>query len=173
MGKLEVTAEEIGYPEQESWLSKWDDVTRDYEAAEETLTTEGTDNRVIRHRLLRFFEDCWHLAEWIKNDTEVPAAVAQKVVKEAWAAEPMKLCEAVANTSKHHTRRADKATARVMAVKFPQGSGTWAPTVTIKIWQPGIAEPQEHDGRTLAAECMAWWRGFIKQNGLPVPWDEN
>lgn len=57
-GTLDVVVVEVGYSEQESWLSKWDDVIRDYEAVENGFTTAGTDNRIIRHRLLRFFEDC-------------------------------------------------------------------------------------------------------------------
>lgn len=176
-GILEVVDVEIGYSAQESWLSKWDDVRRDYEAVEEAFATEGTDNRVIRHRILRFFEDCWHLVEWIKRDMHLPAAVREKVVKAAWSAEPMVLCEAVASTSKHHTREAskrrpEKATGRVMGVKMPQGSGNWSPTVKITFWRPGITETQDRDARTLASDCMSWWQSFIKQNELPVPWEE-
>lgn len=174
-GTLEAVDVEIGYSEKESWHSKWDDVTRDFEAIEEAFTIEGTDNRVIRHRLLKFFEDCWHLVEWIKRDPNLSAAVREKVMKAAWGADPMVLCEAVASTSKHHTREGhkgqpEKATARVMAVRMPLGG--WSPTVKITVWQPETPGPQDHDARTLAADCMSWWRSFIKQNELSVPWDE-
>ncbi|MCR1162317.1 hypothetical protein NEK97_12675 [Paenarthrobacter sp. UW852] len=177
-GTLEAVVVEVGYSEAEPWLSKWDDVIRDYEAVEEAFLAEGTDNRVIRHRLLRFFEDCWHLVEWIKRDTQLPAEVAEKVVKAAWNADPMVLCEAIASTSKHHTREGrkgqpEKVTARVMSVTMPQGIGKWSPTVTVTAWNPEAPEPQDHDARTLASDCISWWRSFIKQNRLPVPWEEN
>lgn len=174
-GSLEAVVVEIGYSQQESWLSKWDDVRRDYEAVEEAFAVKGTDNRVIRHRLLKFFEDCWHLVEWIKRDPQLPTAVRAKVMKEALGADPMVLCEAVASTSKHHTRqghkgRPEKATARVMAVTMPQDN--WSPTVKITVWRSETTEPQDHNARTLAVECMSWWQSFVKQNELFVPGEE-
>ncbi|BCW58514.1 hypothetical protein StoSoilB20_18610 [Arthrobacter sp. StoSoilB20] len=79
------------------------------------------------------------------------------------------------STSKNHTRdgrqgQPEKATARVMAVKMPQGR--WSPTVKITVWQPPASEPQDYDARTLAADCMSWWQSFVKQNELSVPWEE-
>ncbi|WP_166651759.1 hypothetical protein [Arthrobacter sp. AG258] len=162
------------YGEHQSWFSKWDDVTRDYTAVDEVFTGHGTKIHVIRHRFLRFFEDCWHLVEWMKRDTELPSSVRERVVKAAWGADPMVLCEAVASTSKHHTRegrngRPSKASARVSAVMLQQGD--WSPRVSITVRQPETSESRDYDARTLAADCMSWWHSFAEQNKLPFPWE--
>lgn len=171
-GGLEAVEVEVGYSELQSWLSKWDDVLHDYKAIEEAFTTEGTYASVLRHRLLRFFEDCWHLIDWIKRDLELPAAVRERVMKAATSSEPMGVCGAVANTSKHHTRWEGQAMAQVRAVKMPQGSGRWSPTVTITFRHPGTPEARNHDARTLATDCLSWWQSFIDQNELVVPWED-
>lgn len=110
----------------------------------------------------------------MKRDPELSTTVRQKVMKAAWGADPMVICEAVASTSKNHTREGrngwpENATARITAVRIPQGN--WSPTVKITVWQPETPEPQNHDARTLAAECMSWWKSFLKKNELSFPWE--
>ncbi|ALE05820.1 hypothetical protein AL755_10640 [Arthrobacter sp. ERGS1:01] len=115
----------VGYGQVSSWLNKWDDLKQDQGGVEDAFSAEGIDNRIIRHRLLRFFEDCWHLVDWVKEDEELPD-INEEVETEALDDDAMRVCRAVALVSKHHTLRTTARTperekAYVKDVTFSSG----------------------------------------------------
>lgn len=145
------------------WLGRADDFYRLTASSLSILAITLSSSESSKDRLVRFFEDCWHLVEWLGRDSSVPG-IDQKYVSEAALASPaMKVCEAVANTSKHHTRLPKLPTALVKSVTLTNGN----PTALIK-YSEGNRDT-EHDAQPLATECMAWWHQFFADNGIVVP----
>lgn len=157
---VEVT---VGYSDEQSWLTKWDDVKRDMEAVDDAFSDTDVDNLIIKHRLVRFFEDCWHLVEWLGRDAQVSGIDHKYVLNAALASRAMKVCEAVANTSKHHTRHAGLPTALVKSVTLTHQT----PTAQIK-YSEGNSNI-DFDAQSSATECVAWWRQFFVDNGIVAP----
>ena len=48
-----------------------------------------------------FFENCWHLKDWIGNDDALPQNTRTAIVREADQTESLKFCADLANGSKH------------------------------------------------------------------------
>jgi hypothetical protein len=51
--------------------------------------------------LWSFFQNCWHLKDWIKNDDTLDAKIRTKIVDEAHASPALMVCADLANASKH------------------------------------------------------------------------
>jgi hypothetical protein len=51
--------------------------------------------------LYHFFQDCWHLKDWIKNDDTLSRSTRKTIVSEAEKTESLNYCADLANGSKH------------------------------------------------------------------------
>src|SRR5438093_658411 len=59
-------------------------------------TSEQEDN------LVSFFQNCWHLKDWIKNDDSLSQDKRNAVVRDAEASETLQFCADLANRFKHY-----------------------------------------------------------------------
>ncbi len=48
-----------------------------------------------------FFQNCWHLKDWIKNDPELPRTIRDSIEKEIEQFESLLICADLSNRSKH------------------------------------------------------------------------
>jgi hypothetical protein len=53
--------------------------------------------------LYSFFQNCWHLKDWIKNDSSLPQDMRDEIVREAHKIESLQFCADLANRTKHLT----------------------------------------------------------------------
>jgi hypothetical protein len=51
--------------------------------------------------LWSFFQNCWHLKDWLKNDSSVPSVITQKVENDLKNCSSLMICADLANRSKH------------------------------------------------------------------------
>jgi len=72
--------------------------------------------------LWAFFQNSWHLKDWIKNDPSISEESRTRILEAAVASEDLKVCADLANRSKHfelkNKRRDAKVTSRNISV-FP------------------------------------------------------
>jgi len=61
----------------------------------EQIRTDYEDN------LWSFFQNCWHLKDWIKNDPGVPSSVSSAIEGDIKKYESLMICADLANRSKH------------------------------------------------------------------------
>ncbi|MCF6150442.1 MAG: hypothetical protein E3K37_17540 [Candidatus Kuenenia sp.] len=61
----------------------------------EQIRTDYEDN------LWSFFQNCWHLKDWIKNDPGVPSSVSSAIEDAVNEYESLMICADLANRSKH------------------------------------------------------------------------
>ncbi|MET3934851.1 hypothetical protein [Arthrobacter sp. OAP107] len=159
VGILDVATAEVGYGPQKSWLEQWGVVERSYEKLK-GIYDSLTDNQIATSTVKEFFIHCWHLKDWLVEDREISVESADIGV--LLRTEPdLKVCNAMANTSKHHTLSPGKVSARVVSVVTqPKGQ------VTIEITSTSGAE--KRDALELANSCMSIWKKFLKQHGPPT-----
>ena len=165
-GTLSTVLVSVGYGEHRSWLEQWGRVKNDYADIQEAFSTTGIDNQAIANRLVIFFQACWNLIDHLKNDKSLPS-IDHQPREEIKTSEAMKICEAMANTSKHHTRWDPKsATGHIKEINF---SGPRI-TAVIHYKQDGVnGEPHDFDAETVATACMAWWRDFFSKHEIDAP----
>lgn len=158
MGILDFVKAEVGYGAEKSWLEQWGQVQRSYMKVQ-NLYTADVHNEDAQSVVKDFFIHCWHLSDWLKKDPAT--SVGREDIGALLSTEyDMRVCNAMANTSKHHTLVDGKMSVRVSRmVTQPQAQ------VTLEI-TPVEGEATERDALDLATSCMNIWRRYLKSYGL-------
>ena len=81
---------------QQGWHEQYDRMRRSYRALAEHATT-GHDSDIARDALFHFFQDAYHLKDWIKNDPRL-SSDSEAAVR---ASEELQLCADRCNATKH------------------------------------------------------------------------
>ncbi len=121
--------------------------------------------------LWSFFQQSWHLKDWIKNDPSVPAAVRSRVENEVKKHQVLMICADLANRSKHLHLTRNRTGARsggknVVAV-IKEKLSTSESTSSIS-WNHQITL---QNGSTLAAvqlgrDAVAAWKQVLQDIGI-------
>jgi hypothetical protein len=111
-----------------------------------------------------FFQNCWHLKDWVKNDPSVPRRVRKSIEKLVEAPRPLKICGDLANATKHLKLRKIRAGAK---------QSHWNIAIT-----PGESSKVQYlidtgsgtrqDGLDLARECLSEWERILSAQGLKI-----
>ncbi len=116
-----------------------------------------------------FFQNCWHLRDWIKNDSAIREELRSKLTEEIRKHPSLKICSDIANGAKHFAldRPKDGAGARpshkTLAVVAGQPNQT---KLTIYIMR---GNGERLDALSLAYEAMDAWRSILKKYGVSPP----
>ena len=134
------------------------------EIAEGRITTSSDQ---ARDALLHFYQDAYHLKDWIKNDSEVPTSGVETWINEA---PPLRLCADLCNGSKHlkltRSRTCDLGTSLagqdVTVRPGPIGHPASPPLHRWKVESGG----QSRDAVKLAGDVVRDWRSWLRSEGL-------
>jgi hypothetical protein len=180
MGGQELTLTDRGivmkYEDQDKqpWQEKWHRMRAALRVLKEHY--EGgkyPGDRQVARDVEDFFEECFHVGDWIWEEEADPAKkeqlkkrVSDFILEDHRA---LQICEGVANTSKHRTRRNPKrATAWVDSVTH--NNETDKADAVIK-WQTD-RDNGEEDALALAKRCYKSWRTYQQDNGLKTMGDD-
>lgn len=150
----------IGYNPQRPWQQKWRDVISGLDALQATYQQSDLNNEVVRRQVEGFFKDCCELADWLQEQASRPQAMSYLKSDPA-----LKLCDGMAQTTKHHTRKSgnrnpDPITARISKVYGGQG-------VRAEIeWSTPSGSTGSEDALDLAQRCRTAWERFFQLHGL-------
>lgn len=125
----------------------------------------GIGNVEVDAMVTRFCSECHDLRDWLVGDlATLPGLTAKAIDAHILSAMPLQVCSAVANSHKHHTRRAGTTTARIRSTDMtPNGA-----RVEIEVdWASEAA--MAVDALRLADECLASWSSFLLAQGIKVP----
>ena len=131
--------------------------------------------------LLAFFQNCWHLKDWIKNDVGVPEGIRGNIEEDIKAYENIMICADMANATKHLTldtqpragaaRRIDCTVFLSSPFKRKETAPSHASGVIYKylisveggkvINKKGVYEPIH-----VARESVREWEVYLKSKGL-------
>jgi hypothetical protein len=151
----------IGYEQERPWQQKWQDlVDRREQIRQAYVTTTGLSNEQVRRIVEHFFAICRELADWLKQNAGLTQAL-DFVTSDPY----LRLCDAVAQTTKHHTREGkDPISARVMNIS----TGPHGISVEIE-WTRPSGDNGSADALDLAERCVAAWQRYINRSGSGRP----
>lgn len=146
----------IRYNPNRPWQQKWRDVLSGLRQIEQTYGQNDLDNEIVRRQIEDFFKDCREFADWLKHSAG--KAEAMNFV----ATDPdLKLCDALAQTTKHHTRKL-KGSIRAWIAEIHGGRGVWAEIE----WSDPSGNTNTEDALDLARRCVSAWRRFFGHHQL-------
>jgi hypothetical protein len=117
--------------------------------------------RTMMMKCLRFFLNCYHLKDWIKNDKSAGLPAQNNVENFVSSSYPLNLCADICNAHKHLKLRAPRSDGNPrFAKKYYKLVGDRASTkITVKFEIDTTGGPL--DAFTLATQCIDAWRFFI------------
>lgn len=149
------------------WFEKWREVLRARDQIEVVYAqrVDGIGNAEVEDRITRFCSECHDVRDWLLGDiASLPVVGVADITAHAASSPPLVVSSAVANSHKHHTRRAGTMTARIRKTDMtPIGA-----RVTIEIsWATPAAKTV--DALDLANDCIASWGEFLARRGISEP----
>lgn len=130
-----------------------------------------------------FFQNCWHLKDWIKNDPMLPKKIRDSIEKETETFDSLMICADLTNRSKHsELKRKIRKDAKITGI----GVSVHAPPITVTVYlnqEPDNSEPQEKgyvehpfyietsdgkkmDGLSIAIQSVEDWKNIFAKYGL-------
>lgn len=142
---------------QRTWQRKWRDVQHARQALADTYAGDHLDVDDLTRRVECFFKACHELGDWIQESTALPA--------KSYAKQPptLEVCDAIAQTAKHHTRRQSGSPITAIVVKlYDDQKGIHADVE----WNGNAGVSGRDDALALADRCHREWRRFFLQHNL-------
>lgn len=112
-----------------------------------------------------FFQNCWHLKDWVRNDPLASDAQKKSVIDQAHASVLLGICRDLCNGTKH------------LKLDRKPSSGTGAAhhhvNITITPGESSSMDCKVEDGhgnlisgKQLARDCVADWERILQSEGL-------
>lgn len=152
---------------QQSYLQQWEKVCHLLKVID---APEKEDSKLYDYDLVTFFQECWHLKDWILNDPKVNQTVKQKVKDEIHKKEAcivkypnILICADLANLSKHMNNKSSESGARItnrnMTFYLGKGEAISDHIITLD-------NGTKYHAKDVARRAVQEWEGFMKANGL-------
>jgi hypothetical protein len=112
-----------------------------------------------------FFQNCYHLKDWLKNDPASAGAVSD--VEAFISSSPsLSVCADLANGSKHLTLTSHRVDpdAAIGARHYEIGPGSGGIMISVKY--EVRAGGTTHDAYTLSQQCWDQWQTYLFERGL-------
>jgi hypothetical protein len=118
-----------------------------------------------------FFQNCWHIKDWLTHDYRVPKRIRDRVVAAARASRVLRICRDMANGTKH-----SKLTRRNKTRPPPRARAMhmWTNTVIVPGGQTTMdcllkfphRKVRFRSARVVAVECLEEWIKILQAHGL-------
>lgn len=147
------------------WQSQYERMQRSFER----LKREYRSSIEYDDDLLHFFMDCWHLKDWIKNDTRLPKTLQDAIESEVKSHLSLEVAADLANGWKHlsidEKRYPPRVGANVTAKSVGWDFGTGKVDVRHEVTMS--------DGSVVSAQAVAddacnAWRAILAKLGLVI-----
>ena len=117
----------------------------------------GEDASDVRDAFFAFAQACYHLVDWLENDTSQPIrrSAAVKFVEESAI---LHACRDICNGSKHARLEAKKVGVKDRPIRLGHDTRIWALSVEY--------DSVSYTASWFARLCIAEWNRFLGENGL-------
>ena len=109
-----------------------------------------------------FFQNCWHLKDWIKHDPEVPLDVRNTIEKDAQGSSELMVCADLANASKHLFLTTPRIGAKHSHKNYRVVIGGQSKVE----YFIDVGDGSKIDGVALAHRCIAAWESILNKRNL-------
>lgn len=122
--------------------------------------------------LFAFFQNCWHLKDWVYNDTSLPVTTRQAIVRAAKHSPTLNLCYDIATRSKHLVLRKPQLDARVIgafSLHLADSTAGQSSSREVRLYLVTESKGRMIPADGLAKAAVATWRQILTKNGLKPP----
>ncbi len=109
-----------------------------------------------------FFQNCWHLKDWVKNDVSVLPAVRATLETDLTSSPDLMICADLANGTKHLEFKTPRVGAKHTRKNFRLVVGGDSSVEYIIDRGDGT----QSDAVQLARNCLAAWEQLLRKYGL-------
>ena len=109
-----------------------------------------------------FFQNCWHLKDWIKNDPDVPSLVRASIEGDVKGSTELLVCADLANAAKHlvlTTSRVGAKHSHKNHLIVMGGQSTIEHLID-------VGDGSTIDGVELARRCVTAWESILERHNL-------
>jgi hypothetical protein len=147
----------------DGWQMQWHRVERGYAK----LSAAYNNTELYDDDIYHFFQDAWHLKDWIKNDPAVPRRVRVRVEEKVKKVRAFRVAADFANGTKH------------MRLKYPRKEDAQFTErkVSIPLCHPGparqervltLADGSQTTAEAVATDVMREWPLLLRWFGLII-----
>lgn len=145
-------------PPLTGWQAQYERMQRSYARLSESHVSSIDYDDDLQH----FFQDCWHLKDWIKNDGLV--RLTSDIENEVQSHKVLRIVADLANGCKHLRRRSDREGAYVTSKNVTVHLGQSRGVDVVHVVTLG-------DGTTLSAQAVATqaceaWDAVLRKHGF-------
>jgi hypothetical protein len=146
----------------DGWKMQWHRVERSFAK----LGKVYNDTELYDDDIYHFFQDAWHLKDWIKNDPSISKTVRNSIEDEVKNVKPLRIAADIANGTKHmelKKPRPEKAllTERNVTIGLSNPSATATHDLVFT-----LADGSKVSAKDVAADVMREWGLLLKKLGL-------
>jgi hypothetical protein len=129
----------------------------------ERIKTPSNDQQEYEDMLWAFFQNCWHLRDWITNDDSAPKELKSAIKSSEKLSKWLLLCADLANGSKHFKRNRDPFLGGEMHSDVTVYVGSTTPKADFRYFVTDNAG-QEYDAVAVAIEAVREWVRLLKEH---------
>jgi hypothetical protein len=130
-------------------------------AGEDELDLANMDDVAFQDMMWAFFQNCWHVKDWIFHDPLVPKAIKDAVIDLAHHHSPdLKMCQQLCNGTKHLGPRPGASHHHTDMTIVPE-QGRFEMDCMIDDGRGNLVS-----GKELARRCISEWERILKSQGL-------
>src|SRR5438445_4151431 len=149
-----------------AWKSQFDRLAR---SLQKVKRADG-DTTAQLDDLLSFFQNCWHLKDWIKNDDTLPKATREAIVRDVETTDRLLFCADLANGSKHLVLTNERKGARLWHAKAstsdPKTGEVFSEVDVGFTIASNHGTPRPYGMVEFARAAVKDWEGLLKEHGL-------
>lgn len=118
------------------------------------------DDVEFQDMMWAFFQNCWHVKDWLKHDPSVSQAVKNAAIDLAHQSLHLKMCQQLCNGTKHLDTRPGASHHHVNTTIIP-GAGIRELDCIVDDGTGRLIS-----GKQLAKDCIAEWERILSSQGL-------
>ncbi len=145
-------------PSVSSWRDQYERVARSRGRVQEPFRSSVEYNDALQH----YFEDCWHLKDWIKNDKAT--GVGQAIEAEVDNHKALRIVADLANGAKHLIRRTHREGAHVTSTDITAHLGQDKPIDVHYVVT--LADGTAMSAQALVDQAFDCWVQVLRNFGL-------
>jgi hypothetical protein len=116
--------------------------------------------------LLFFFQNAWHLKDWIRHDPTIPQPLRDALVSQVETVPELLICADLCNGSKHLSRTTHRVGADFSMLEVEMGRATNHLTLEQYVDLPDGTRFAARDAADVAVRV---WEGILRRHGLLSP----
>ena len=147
-------------PELVTWRAQYDRMERGYTRLNKPYQSSVDYEDDIQH----YFQDCWHLKDWIKNDVNVSQIVRDNIESEVDNHKSLRIVADLANGSKHLSRTKHREGAYVTGGNLTIHLGQSKPIEINK--NVGLSNGSVFSEKVIVKETFDDWQLVLKKFNL-------